>query len=86
MLFKDTRYILLGFSGLLYGVNAFILLSSVYGKKYMLGLKIGLERNLEVTKIVFVLSTLGFLLSALPRISFSGHLSGFVGGVILFCL
>ncbi len=85
-LFKNPRSLLLGFSGLLYGIDAFILLSSIYGKKHILGFEIGLVSNSDVTRIVLILTTLGFVFSLLPRISFIGHLTGFAGGLILFVL
>jgi len=83
---RKYHIILVGFSGILYGINAFILLSSIYGKKYFLLLNISLKPNLSVRKAMLFLSFIGLVWSILPTISLSAHLTGFMAGSILFLL
>ncbi len=85
-IFQNTDSFLIGFSGILYGVYSFILLSSIYGKQRFLALNIGLLTNTKVKEAVFVLTGIGFAWSLFPLISFSGHLTGFLSGAILFLL
>ncbi|AAQ00265.1 MULTISPECIES: rhomboid family intramembrane serine protease [Prochlorococcus] len=83
-LINNPLSMLIGFSGLLYGVDAFILLSSIYGKNNFLHFDIGLSRNLQVRNAMSVLTGLGFIFSLFPRVSLSGHFTGFLAGLILF--
>ncbi len=83
---KNPFSLLIGFSGILYGADAFILFSSMLGKEKFLNFKLGLVSNIEVFRAMLLLTTLGFLSSLLPGISFSGHLTGFIAGSILFLL
>ena len=76
----------LGFSAILYGIYAFILLASIYGKQTFLGVQIGLRSNYQCRQIMTVLTVMGVLYSFGPGISLIGHLSGFAAGAILFLL
>ncbi len=76
----------LGFSGILYGIDAFILLASIYGKERFLKLKIDLRKNQQVRQTIIVLTGVGIAWSFLPGISLPGHLAGFIAGALLFLL
>ncbi len=83
-LLKQTSSYLIGFSGLLYGVDGFLLMSSIYSKSRFLYSDIELSKNYKVFKAMVALIVIGLLFSFLPNISFSAHITGFVAGVILF--
>ena len=78
------NYAALGFSGIIYGLFGFVLLSSYYGKSYFLGKKIGLKSNFEVQKMTKTICLIGLIFSFLPRVSLLGHISGFFTGCFLF--
>ena len=64
----------------------FILLTSLYGKKYFLGKEIGFKSNYGVQKMSKTMCLIGFIFSFLPGISLLGHLSGFIAGCFLFLI
>tara|TARA_Y100001968_G_scaffold244390_1_gene228449 strand:- start:475 stop:1068 length:594 start_codon:yes stop_codon:yes gene_type:complete len=84
--FKNPMSLAFGFSGIIYGVDAFILLSSIFGKKRFIVWKIYLEKDQQIRQTMIVLTTLGITWSLFPGISLIGHLSGFLAGSILFLL
>ena len=80
------NYAALGFSGIIYALFGFILLTSFYGKNYFLGKKIGLKSNFEVQKMSRTICLIGLIFSFLPGVSLLGHLSGFIAGCFLFLI
>ena len=78
------NYAALGFSGIIYALFGFLLLTSFYGKSHFLGNKIGLKSNYEVQKMLRTLCFIGLIFSFLPGVSLLGHLSGFIAGCFLF--
>ena len=84
--FNNPNHLLVGFSGIIFGGFAFILLSSLYGKEYFLNIFIGLKKNYEINKLMKVALSLGIVSSLLPGISLSGHLAGILSGFIIFFL
>ena len=78
------NYASLGFSGIIYALFGFLLLTSFYGKSYFLGKKIGLKSNYEVQKMSKTISLIGLIFSFLPGVSLLGHISGFIAGCFLF--
>ncbi len=80
------NYVALGFSGIIYALFGYILLTSFYGKNYFLGKKIGLKPNFEVQKMSKTICLLGLIFSFLPRVSLLAHLSGFIAGCFLFLI
>ena len=78
------NYASLGFSGIIYALFGFLLLTSFYGKKYFLGKEIGFNSNYEVHKMSKTICIIGLIFSFLPRVSLLGHLSGFIAGCFLF--
>jgi len=80
------NYAALGFSGIIYALFGFLLLSSFYGKNHFLGKKIGLKSNFEIQKMSKTLCLIGLIFSFLPGISLLGHISGFISGCFLFLI
>ncbi len=85
-LFGNQMSLAIGFSGVLYGVNAFILFTSIYGKRQILGLLCGLKKEKGTTKSMFLLNGVGIICSLIPGISLVGHFSGFIAGSLLFLI
>tara|TARA_B100001741_G_scaffold82302_1_gene66780 strand:- start:129 stop:731 length:603 start_codon:yes stop_codon:yes gene_type:complete len=80
------NYAALGFSGIIYALFGFLLLTSFYGKSNFLGKKIGLKSNYEVQKMSKTICLIGLIFSFLPEVSLLGHLSGFIAGCFLFLI
>ncbi len=80
------NYAALGFSGIIYALFGFLLLTSFYGKKHFLGNEIGLNSNYEVQKMSKTICLIGLIFSFLPGVSLLGHLSGFIAGCFLFLI
>ena len=85
-IFYEPNHLLVGFSGIIFGTFSFILLSSLYGKEYILNIFIGLKKNNEIYKLMTVFLSLGIVYSFLPSISLSGHIAGILSGFIIFIL
>ena len=75
-----------GFSGIIYGIHAFILLSSVYGKERFACLDIGLRKDKQIYQTMLIITTVGVAWSLLPGISLLGHLAGIIAGTLLFLI
>jgi len=80
------NYAALGFSGIVYALFGFLLLTSFYGKSYFLGEEIDFKSNYEVQKMSKTICLIGLSLSFLPGVSLLGHLSGFIAGCFLFLI
>ena len=80
------NYAALGFSGIIYALFGFLLLTSFYGKSHFLGKKIGLESNYQLQKMSMTICLIGLIFSFLPGVSLLGHLSGFIAGCFLFLI
>ena len=80
------NYAALGFSGIIYALFGFLLLTSFYGKSHFLGKKIGLKSNYEVQKMSKTICLIGLIFSFFPGISLLGHISGFLAGCFLFLI
>ena len=80
------NYAALGFSGIIYALFGFLLLTSFYGKKYFLGKEIGFKSNYEVQRLSKTICLIGLIFSFLPGVSLLGHLSGFIAGCFLFLI
>ena len=80
------NYAALGFSGIIYALFGFLLLTSFYGKIYFLGKEIGFKPNYEVQKMLKIICLIGLIFSFLPSVSLIGHISGFITGCFLFLI
>ena len=78
------NYAALGFSGIIYALFGFLLLTSFYGKSYFLGKKIGLKSNYEIQSMLKTICFIGLIFSFLPEVSLLGHIIGFISGCFLF--
>ncbi len=58
-IFYNPNHLLVGFSGIIFGTFSFILLSSLYGKEYILNIFIGLKKNSEIYKLMTVFFVFG---------------------------
>ena len=81
-----SNYASLGFSGIIYALFGFLLLTSFFGKKYFLGNEIGFKCNYEVQKMSKIICLIGLIFSFFPGVSLLGHLSGFITGCFLFLI
>ena len=82
----NPNHLLVGFSGVLFGSYTFLLLSSLFGKKNILNIFIGLEKNKDIKQLMSLCLSLGIAYSLVPNISLLGHLTGMLSGVIIFFL
>jgi len=82
----SQNYAALGFSGIIYALFGFLLLSSFYGKNYFLGKQIRLKSNFEIQKMSKTICLIGLICSFLPGVSLLGHISGFISGCFLFLI
>ena len=80
---KNQMSLLIGFSGTLYSIYSFILLSSIYGKRKFLNLHIDLTYNSKVSNAMLALTGLGICFSLFPKISLSAHLTGIISVCLL---
>ena len=80
------NYVSLGFSGIIYALFGFLLLTSFYGKSNFLGRRIDLKSNFEVQKMSKTICFIGLIFSFFPGVSLLGHISGFVAGCFLFLI
>ena len=80
------NYAILGFSGIIYALFGFLLLTSFYGKKNFLGKKIGFKSNYEVQKMSKIICLISLIFSFFPGVSLLGHLGGFIAGCFLFLI
>ena len=83
-IFGNSMSLVIGFSGILFAMDAFILMTTIYGKQRFFLLKCNLEKDLRLFNSICFLTGIGIIWSFLPRISFLGHVSGLLAGFILF--
>ena len=76
----------LGFSGVIYGIDAFLLLCGIYGKNRFFGIPINIYKNYQVQQSMIVLTIIGQIWNFSGGVSIVGHNSGFVAGIILFLI
>ena len=76
----------LGFSGVIYGVDAFLLLCAINGKDRFFRIPINIFKNYQVQQTMIVLTIIGQIWNYSGGVSIVGHNSGFVAGIILFLL
>ena len=79
-------YYLIGFSGIVFGVNAYLMLVSYFGSNKFFNKFISLKRNYYIFRLNLFILSFGFIYSLLPGVSLKGHLSGALSGLIIFYL
>ena len=76
----------LGFSGVVYGIDAFLLLAAIKGKDKFLKMPIHLAKNYQAQQTMIVLTVLGQVWNFMGGVSVVGHQSGLVAGLLLFLI
>ena len=84
--FSNPNSAALGFSGVIYGVNAFLLLCAICGKNRFFRIPINIYKNYQVQQSMIVLTIIGQIWNYLGGVSILGHNSGFVAGIVLFLI
>ncbi len=82
--FGNPMSLVIGFSGILFGMDAFILMTTIYGKKRFFLLKCNFKKDPRLFNSISILTGIGIIWSFLPGISFLGHMSGLLAGFLLF--
>ena len=86
--FLLTKYdhFLIGFSGIIFGVNAYLIMASYFGARQFFMKFIGLKRNYYIFRLNLFILSFGFMYSLMPGISLEGHFCGALSGLIIFYL
>tara|TARA_Y100001968_G_scaffold231059_1_gene213880 strand:+ start:512 stop:1099 length:588 start_codon:yes stop_codon:yes gene_type:complete len=84
--YRNPTFQAIGFSGILFGIDSFILMTTIFGKKQFLFINCEMKKNSNLFKSISLLTGLGIIWSFMPGISMQGHLSGFISGILLFLL
>ena len=86
--FLLNRYdhFLIGFSGIVFGVNAYLMMASFFGTNQFFIKFIGLKKNHHIFRLNLFILSFGFFFSLLPGISLEGHFCGALSGLIIFYL
>ena len=85
-LIKKDVYYAYGFSGIIYGIDSFLLLISLMGKRTILNLELNIKKNRLASKSLSILTYIGIIYSLFPGISLTAHLAGLIAGSIIFLL
>tara|TARA_B100000579_G_scaffold337250_1_gene288230 strand:- start:183 stop:770 length:588 start_codon:yes stop_codon:yes gene_type:complete len=86
LVYRNPMSLAIGFSGVLFGIDAFIFMATIYGKKKFICIRCDLKKNPRLNKSISLLTGIGIIWSFLPGISLSGHMSGLLAGFLLFWL
>lgn len=76
----------LGFSGVLYGVDAFLLICAMKGKDKFMKIPINITSNYQAQQTMIVLTVIGQIWNFTGEVSVVGHQAGFVAGILLFLI
>ena len=82
--YRNPMSLAIGFSGVLFGLDAFILMTTIFGKKNFLFIRCKLRKNPRLQKSISVITGIGIIWSLTPGISLIGHISGLLSGFLLF--
>ena len=85
-IYRNPMSLVIGFSGILFGIDAFIVMTTIYGKKKFFTIECKLRKDSRLLKSISLLTGIGIIWSFLPGISLLGHMSGLLAGFILFWL
>ena len=86
LLLKKYDHFLIGFSGIIFGNNVYLMMVSYFGSNQFFMKFIGLKRNYPIFRLNLLLLIFGFTFSLLPGLSLKGHFSGALTGLIIFYL
>ena len=85
-LLNKYDHLLIGFSGIIFGVNAYLMMASYFGTNQFFMKFIGLKRNYYIFRLNLFILSVGFIYSLFPGISLGGHFCGALSGLIIFYL
>ena len=85
-LLNKYDHFLIGFSGIIFGVNAYLMMASYFGSNEFFIKFIGLKRNFYIFRLNLFILSFGLIYSFLPGISLEGHFCGLLSGLIIFYL
>ena len=85
-LLNKYDHFLIGFSGIVFGVNAYLMMASYFGTNQFFMKFISLKRNYYIFRLNLFMLSFGFIYSLLPGISLQGHFCGALSGLIIFYL
>ena len=86
LLLNKYNHFLIGFSGIVFGVNAYLMMASYFGTNQFFMNIIGLKRNFYIFRLNLFILSFGFMYSLMPGISLKGHFCGALSGLIIFYL
>jgi len=85
-LLNKSDHFLIGFSGIVFGVNAYLMMASYFGNNRFFMNIIGLKRNFYIFRLNTFILIFGFIYSLLPGISLEGHFCGALSGLLIYYL
>ena len=85
-LFIKYDHFLIGFSGIIFGVNAYLMMASYVGNNQFFMEFVNLKKNSYIFRLNLFILSFGFIYSFLPGISIKGHFCGALSGLIIFYL
>ena len=85
-LLNKYDHFLIGFSGIVFGVNAYLMMASYFGTNQFFMKFISLKRNYYIFRLNLFILSFGFIYSFFPGVSFQGHFCGALSGLIIFYL
>ncbi len=85
-LLNKYDHFLIGFSGIIFGVNAYLMMASYFGTNQFFMKFIVLKRNYYIFRLNLFILSFGFMYSLMPGISLEGHFCGALSGLIIFYL
>ena len=85
-LLNKYDHFLIGFSGIVFGVNAYLMMASYFGTNQFFMKFISLKRNYYIFRLNLFILSFGFIYSLWPGISLQGHFCGALSGLIIFYL
>ena len=85
-LLNNYDHYLIGFSGIIFGANAYLMMVSYFGSNKFFMTFIDLKKNYYIFRLNLFILSIGFIYSLLPGVSFEGHFCGALGGLIVFYL
>ena len=85
-LLNKYDHFLIGFSGIVFGVNTYLMMASYFGTNQFFMKFIGLKRNYYIFRLNLFILSFGLMYSLMPGISLEGHFCGALSGLIIFYL
>ena len=85
-LLNKYDHFLIGFSGIVFGANAYLMMVSYFGTNQFFTNIISLKRNFYIFRLNLLILSFGFIYSLMPGISLEGHFCGALSGLIIFYL